>query len=256
MIARFELDGQEWQADLSRPIDLSIPLAPGPRQPNCFFAPYMEAHPVRAGGFVGSTREGGPVNFFNVQFNPHGNGTHTECLAHITTTDLNIQQALSEFHFVAKLVSLWPVRQPNGDRLITESQLRSCFEPGEAQALIVRTMPNDPDKLHRQYSGTNPPYFDHAGIAYLRDCGLQHLLTDLPSLDKEEDGGRLLAHRAWWNLESHTTLPPRTDATITELIYASDEIPDGLYLLNLQIGPFALDATPSKPILFPLFKAK
>lgn len=256
MTARFHYNGHSWEVDLSRPIDLSIPLAPGPRQPNCFFAPYMEAHPVRAGAFVGSTREGGPVNFFNVHFNPHGNGTHTECLAHITNSDLTINTALRQFHFLAKLVSIWPERQSNGDRCITEQQLRSCFEVGQAQALIVRTLPNGPDKLQRHYSGTNPPYFDHRGIAYLRDCGVEHLLTDLPSLDREEDGGRLLAHRAWWNLQADGKASPRMHATVTELIYIPDEIADGLYLLNLQIAPFALDASPSKPILYHLRDAK
>ena len=43
----------------------------------------MEYTPVVAGDFVGSTASGGPVNFFNIRVNPHGNGTHTECVGHI-----------------------------------------------------------------------------------------------------------------------------------------------------------------------------
>ena len=42
----------------------------------------------------------------------------------------------------------------------------------------------------------------------------------------------------------------RLDCTITELIYVPDDIPDGLYLLNLQIASFEIDVSPSKPVLY------
>ena len=45
-------------------------------------------------GFTGSVAEGGSVNFRNIAFNPHGNGTHTECLGHITEHVLFREQGL------------------------------------------------------------------------------------------------------------------------------------------------------------------
>jgi hypothetical protein len=39
-------------------------------------------------------------------------------------------------------------------------------------------------------------------------------------------------------------------STITELIYVPNAVEDGRYLLNLQIAPFAADASPSRPLLF------
>ena len=39
---------------------------------------------------------------------------------------------------------------------------------------------------------------------------------------------------------------------MTELIYVPEEIPDGRYLLNLQIADFTSDAAPSRPVLFRL----
>jgi hypothetical protein len=35
---------------------------------------------------------------------------------------------------------------------------------------------------------------------FLHESGIQHLLIDLPSVDKEKDEGKLLAHKAFWNV--------------------------------------------------------
>ena len=83
----------------------------------------------------------------------------------------------------------------------------------------------------------------------LNQNGIEHLLVDLPSVDREEDQGRLSAHKAFWGME---TGPLRINSTITELIYVPDEIPDGLYLLNLQVMNLANDAAPSRPVLYAL----
>ncbi len=100
----------------------------------------------------------------------------------------------------------------------------------------------------RQYSGTNPTYIEPALAHYLADHHIEHLLLDLPSVDREEDGGQLLAHHAFWQYPERT----RRTSTITELIFVPDELKDGLYLLNLQITSLELDASPSKPILYKL----
>ncbi|MEY3367544.1 MAG: hypothetical protein RI973_699 [Bacteroidota bacterium] len=244
--------GREYAVDFSRPIDLSMPLRAGMEGVNCFWAPPMEVRPVVAGDFVGSTELGGPVNFMNVQFNPHGNGTHTECVGHIAREKFSINTCLTRFHFLAKLVSLYPVRKENGDRVIESEQLSALVGEGEAEALIVRTLPNDSLKLRTNYSGSNPPYFEHEALLHLVRCGVVHLLTDLPSVDREEDGGRLLSHRAFWQYGSGALEEVRTQATISELIYVPNEVVDGLYLLNLQIASFDIDVSPSKPVIYPL----
>ena len=45
---------------------------------------------------------------------------------------------------------------------------------------------------------------------------------------------------------------PVRRASITELAWIAPEIPDGLYLLDLQLPPFLADAAPSRPLLFPV----
>lgn len=237
-----------YQADLSKPIDLSIPLKAGEKTVNCFYAPLMETSPVIAGDFIGSTEAGGPVNFLNVRLNPHGNGTHTECVGHIAKEPYTINQSLTQFHFIAKLVSLYPSRLDNGDRVILKSQLEEVLEKGEVKAIIIRSLPNTTDKKQRHYSGINPPYVDHQAIRYIVDCGIEHLLIDLPSVDREEDEGKLLAHNAFWQYPDKV----RKNATISELIFVPSIIKDGFYLLNIQIAAFEIDVSPSKPVLYEL----
>ena len=251
MITSFQLNGRQVHADLKQGIDISIPLVDKPDQVNCFYAPLFETAPVIAGDFIGSTARGGLLNFLNVRINPHGNGTHTECVGHIATEPYTINQCLRRFHFSAKLISVYPRKLENGDRLIVRENLQDLFNPGEVDALIIRTLPNDPSKCSRVYSGNNPPYFEAEAIQWLADSGLQHLLVDLPSVDREEDGGALAAHKAWWKYPG-TEASGRTYCTITELIYVPDEVPDGEYLLNLQIASFEIDVSPSKPVLYPL----
>lgn len=248
MIASFSHHGRTYTADLSKPIDLSIPLRDGVENPNCFWAPMPEFAPVRAGDFVGSTAEGGVVNFFNVRLNPHGNGTHTECVGHISRERFVLRECLRKAHFLAKIVSVYPRRTEQGDRMIDKGQLEELLTKNEVEALIIRTLPNDDLKLRQNYSGSNPPYLHHEAAAFLAKIGIQHLLLDLPSVDREEDGGQLLAHRAFWQYP-HAT---RTQCTITELAFVPNEIRDGLYLLNLQTTALDLDASPSKPVVFAL----
>lgn len=239
---------QRYRADLSEPIDLAIPLREGLETVNCFYAPLMETAPVVVGDFIGSTAQGGVVNFLNVKINPHGNGTHTECVGHIAKEPYTINQSLRNFHFFAKIVSIYPQKTVSGDRIILQNQLSEALDGDVPEAVIVRTMPNDDLKLRTNYSGSNPPYLHHEAIEFLVEQGVRHLLVDLPSVDREEDGGKLLAHRAFWRYPDNV----RKNCTISELIYVPNFVKDGVYLLNLQIASFEIDVSPSKPVLYKL----
>ncbi len=113
-------------------------------------------------------------------------------------------------------------------------------------ALIIRTTPNNLDKKSKNWSGSNWAYVCEDAMEYLANLGVKHFLIDLPSVDKEFDGGHLLAHHAFWMHPQRT----RFDATITELIYVAEEISDGNYFLNLQPASFVNDASPCKPVIY------
>ncbi len=189
----------------------------------------------------------------NIKLNPHGNGTHTECVGHIAKDKYTINQCLKQFNFVARLISVYPQKQSNGDRVILKEQLEQLISPEElrsCEALIVRTLPNDELKLNQNYSGANPAYLHHEACAYIVENNIEHLLIDLPSVDREEDGGQLLSHKAFWKYPEAI----RKNATISELIFVNNGIKDGLFLLNIQIASFELDVSPSKPVLYELRK--
>jgi len=248
----------EYVIDLSHPIDISIPMHFNGPQPNAYGVERATSEPVHAGDLVGDTRQGGSVNFERYTFIPHCNGTHTECVGHITNERISILECLKDVLIPSILVSVTP-ETVNGDVVITRSALGSITIPptyagGSDKALIVRTLPNDDTKLTREYGQQAvPPYFSLDAIEYMIEIGVKHLLVDVPSIDRIFDDGKLLNHRLFWNVEPaglEVTGKTRRNNTITEMICVPNEVEDGEYLLNLQIAPFASDCAPSRPILF------
>ncbi|MFK7004725.1 metal-dependent hydrolase [Flavobacterium covae] len=246
--------------DLSNPLDISIPLNNTESNPIAWYLEKPIIEPVRFDNWVGKVSNGSSVNFNNIFFNPHGHGTHTECLGHITKDFYSINDCLKEFFFLAKVITIEP-QKSNQDLIITkkmiEDKLLSMSKNKETQnsfqALVIRTLPNNSEKKTKKYSNTNPPYLTEETGFYLREIGVKHLLIDLPSIDRERDEGKLLAHKAFWNVTDvyHLNSDARLDCTITEMIFVDNTITDDTYLLNLQIASFENDASPSKPILYP-----
>ena len=116
----------------------------------------------------------------------------------------------------------------------------------QVNALIIATLPNEEEKMSRNYSGSNPTYIHPEAMEYIVELGIEHLLVDFPSVDREEDGGALAAHRIFWNYPSN----PRLHCTITELIFVAEEVKEGQYLLQIAIPNIALDAVPSRIWLY------
>ena len=251
MLIQFTHQNKTYKANLAEPLDISIPLFSGVNNPNAFHIANPKFEPVRVGSFVGSVQEGGACNCENLFLNAHGNGTHTECVGHISKERITINQTLQQFFAIAQVISVKPISIENGDFIITEDMVAPYLQQ-EANALVIRTMPNngldEENKKVKQYSGNNPTYLTAALGTFLAKQNIKHLLVDLPSVDREEDEGALAAHHAYWQYPANT----RMDATITELIFVADAIADGLYLLNLQIASFESDASPSKPVLYKL----
>ena len=245
MKALISFGAKQFSVDLSAPIDLSIPIMQGEKNVNAFYIAPVTYIPFQAGSFVGDVNQGGSCNVNTITINPHGNGTHTETVGHISKEKYPIRNSLSTFFF-AKVITLTP-EKINNDLVMTLDQLKNV-QIENAEALVIRTLPNSEEKKTRQYSGTNPAYMTAEAALYLREAGIKHLLLDVPSIDREDDGGKLSAHHAFWNYPT----APRKDCTITELIFVDEKIADGFYLLELQYAAFDNDASPSRPILYGL----
>lgn len=243
MSITFTRNGKTYQANDLQPVDLSLPVADLTR---AWYINPPKMQPVVLGDWVGSVEQGGSVNFRNITFNPHAHCTHTECLGHVTKEVFSVNQVAPKSWLLADLISVTP-QDINGDLVITFNHLKEQWPNSDADALIMRTMPNNPQKATANQSNTNWPFLHEEAAVYIRERGIKHLLIDQPSVDKEEDGGALLAHKAFWNLPA----APRKEATITELIFVPQAVKDGLYVLNLQVAPLENDAAPSRPLIFP-----
>jgi arylformamidase len=251
MKANIEWNGKRFEVDFSSGMDISIPMQSGSVNPNAFHIPMPLFEPIKVGDFVGSVAMGSGANCENLHINAHGNGTHTESIGHITLERISINSVLNQFHFIAQVISVESTLIEGGDSVVFGKGVPEILQKG-VEAVILRTLPNGDEKRTKLYSGNNPTYLDPKFVRRLVQAGINHLLVDLPSVDREEDGGAMAAHKAFWQFPEN----PRTKATITEMVFVPNYLPDGVYLLNLQIASLETDASPSKPVLYELWREK
>ncbi|TAL38100.1 MAG: cyclase family protein [Alphaproteobacteria bacterium] len=259
----------KYRAEMSEPLDISIPVKFGGDQLSAFGSPPAYTQAYTAGKFVGDVRRGGSCNCEIYHFSPHLNGTHTECVGHITTARISLHEIMKGGLLPATLITVRPIpssmskdqydpRPRPEDLLITAEMLKKALEKCSAEflsALIIRTLPNDKDKTSRDYGKVAPPFFSVEAMEDITMLGVQHLLVDMPSVDRLDDEGKLTNHRIFWDVPHGSKYVDRPSSkTITELIYVPDTVPDGNYLLNLQIAAFTGDAAPSHPVLYKVTK--
>ena len=267
MIFSVEVNNCAYQIDSNNPIDISIPLDFGGAQPNTYDVEKASATACETGSLIGDTRRGGSCNFEQIKFIPHCNGTHTECVGHITHERISVHDSLKDSLFPATLRSVEPVTASESqdtysveltekDKLITKDSLEKALKKADVhwlEGLIIRTLPNDEGKKTRRYMENPPPFFSTEAMQFITGKGVKHLLVDMPSIDRAFDAGKLSNHRIFWNVAFESRSLNEASLihnTITEMIYVPDEIEDGAYILNLQIASFAADASPSRPLLF------
>lgn len=262
----------DYQFDTDEAISIAIPLNFNQQQPNHFGAEIATKEAINGGNFIGDTKRGGSCNVDSITMVPHCNGTHTETVAHIVHQHVAVGKNLANSLSLCQLISVTPVNaeDTNGyylpeledtDKVIDLANLKSQLQQSQLdqiQALVIRTLPNDDDKKTCTYNDDNqPPFFTHQAMSWLAQSSLQHLLVDMPSVDKMFDGGQLSNHHIYWHVALNSRLlndNSRVDRTITEMVYVEDSVADGLYCLNLQLPAFELDAAPSRPVLYPLNK--
>ncbi len=273
MLLQTLIGGRPVQWDADAPVELSIALhlhpEAGGRQPRTFGAPAAQAEPYRAGGFVGDTRQGGSCNVEAVRIIPHCNGTHTECIGHVVDERVYVSHVLREAFVPCTVLSITPVLaqstaegstpapQP-GDWLITAAALAQAWASAAApagfeQALVLRTLPHTAERVARDYDAEPAAYFTAEAMRWVVALGVRHLIVDLPSVDRAEDGGQLTAHRLYWGLppgSRRLAEARRPLATISELALVPEAVADGPAILQLQIPAWLSDAAPSRLLLY------
>ncbi len=228
---------------------IAIPLQPDGPQP-AFFAPApMSSEALQLDGFTGDVQRGGSCNVQVLTWAPHCHGTHTECVGHIVADTHNVENTIDTQSCLARLISV------ECDPAYSTIRLQQLLEAlpsgfGDCTALIIRTLPNSLTKKSRNYS-TEPgyPVLDSDSLQFLADSTLRHLLLDTPSLDAS-DNTTLANHRVWWGLDGGSSAA--RSRSVTEMIYVPDNLADGDFWLELQLSPLQADATPSRPVLYPV----
>ncbi|MDG1849566.1 MAG: cyclase family protein [Flavobacteriales bacterium] len=255
------IKNNKYLIDFSKGKDISIPLLFNGKQPNTYGVQKASSEPYSNENFIGDTRKGGVCNFETYHIVPHCNGTHTECVGHITKERIDVLSSLKDLMIPAHLVSIHVqktsekyIPQLNeDDLLITRELLLEKLKdvPNEfMEGLVIRTLPNLPEKKSQNYLTNSSPFFTIDAMEYIKERGVKHLLVDTPSVDRLLDEGILSAHNTFWDTENKKFNPKTKNKTITEMIYVDNQIQDGHYLLTIQIPAFVSDAAPSRPIIF------
>jgi arylformamidase len=273
-VARLRFDAApapEFLLDFGAATSLALPLTFDGAQPRHFGAPAARSMPYVAGGFNGEVARGASCNCRRLELVPHCNGTHTEGAGHLTLEADLLHEIIPAAPLPALLLSVVPeaageTREDTdpaphpGDRLLTASAIAAAWPrdlPFAPRALLLRT-PNDPQKPFRDYTTLNPAYLSRQAVGLIVARGIEHLVLDLPSLDRSDDGGRLTGHRLFFGLPPASTRladATRRHCTLTEFAWFPDALRDGPCALLLQVPAFSGDAVPSRPLHLPVVAA-
>jgi arylformamidase len=268
--ARLDIDGTALLADLAAGVSLARMIEFHGPQLRCFGAPHAISRPLQTADFTGRVDRGGSCNCSVVTITPHANGTHTECVGHLTAQAVDVYRLIPQRLLITPLLTVEPELasaskesgspQPRAtDLLITRAAIERAWPAAVAGRLsgrgaVIRTLPNARDKFVED-SAAVAPFLSREAATWLVERGVEHLVLDVPSADASNDGGALTAHRILFGLPPGSTAfadAGRRDCTITELAYISDAVADGWYFLSLQTPAIAGDAIPSRPVLYPL----
>ena len=265
-----EVAGREWTVDGGSAVEIGIALGFDGEQARAFGLSPARREAVVAGDFVGDTRRGGSANCETLTLTPHGNGTHTEVVGHITVERICVADAVVEPLLAASLltVQLRTLQQSGesyagthdeGDLVICRGELEQArreigLEADFLKAVVIRCdAARELFEPLDDHSGTNPPYLTVEAVRWLREVGCDHLLVEIPSVDREDDGGALSNHHVFFGFEPGEPADSASRRrTITEMIRVPDEASDGRYVLSLRFPRLETDAAPSRPVIYPL----
>ena len=138
MKTTIEINNQTINVDLSKPLDISLPIQANEENPLAWYLTEPTIEPVQMEDWVGKVSEGASVNFNNIYFNPHGHGTHTESFGHISEEFYSVNDALKTFFFIAEVISV-NTTEVGEDEIIFEETIRQALNRKTPEAIVIRT---------------------------------------------------------------------------------------------------------------------
>jgi hypothetical protein len=233
--------------------------------PRWFDAPAAHSWPHRVGEFSGTVLTGASCNCRNIQLLPHGNGTHSEGVGHLTYDEANVIDVLPKLPMPAVLLRLAALRagdchetadyapEPN-DWLVTQQICAAAWPQAPAPRPSVAVLALEPCET------AVPPYLTRECTQWLVDRGIEHLIVELPSIDRLRDAGRLTAHRIFFGLPAYAATAPaprhsdarRPQATVTELAQIPRELTTRSGFVQWLAPAMLGDAVPTQPLWYDL----
>ena len=249
MIAEIHYNNKIFSVNTDEGMDLSIRNDFSGSAPIFYGSEQPKANALRFNDFIGDIKEGGSCNVPVVTLDIHCTGTHTESIAHVIDSEEKISDVCPYGMIPAWLTSVELCEANDtsesyhcdigSNMLITKKELQKNISESYS-ALIIRTLPNDDSKKTRDYDVKPAPFFTNDAIDHINELGVKHLLVDIPSIDKANDGGQLENHKRFF----------KQGKTISELLFIPNDLKDGFGFLQIQLPNWGLDAAPSRPIFY------
>ena len=265
MIISIYHNNQNYKINTKESIDISIPFNFNGEQPNFYDVNPGLLTPLKSGETTFSVSAGAGCNVAEISMNIHCTGTHTEGVGHLLENPGDIGMVLTDIMIPAILITVAPISfgdikesyhcaVDDNEWVISRNAIQYEFEKWKElkpRALIIRTTPNIEEKKFFQFKKNIPPFFTNDALKYIYHLEIEHLIVDLPSLDRMSDNGILGNHRIFWGSGENVTgdVNPNSKNTITELVFIENNVQDGFYFLNIQLPHFVCDTAPSRPIL-------
>ena len=265
-------DGARWQVADSAWHDAAVRIRPDGASPHAFGLPAAREVPFPiGGGRVLRVEDGASVNCDGLHLHPHGDGCHAESVAHVLPAD--DARALAGRAMLAATPPLLcgllldVATEPLGatgeryaglhdaaDRVLARRALERAWQDARAvaldlpvEALLLRVY-RPPLAESFDFSGSAAPYPTAEALDLLVGLGARWLIVDLPSIDREDDGGSTPNHRRWWGLDGgdgHALDGPPALRGIVELARFPAALPAGPVAVALGLAPIESDAVPA-----------
>lgn len=211
MFKATDAEGKDHWFGLGKPLRVSreVLFRGGTQAPNAFHLTPISSRTVELEGqFTGDVRRGGSCNVDTLCYVPHGL-THLETSAHILNRDTNPPTVKDippeKLSGMALLIDLSDMGQDTGKKIAWETvQAKLDRNRLPISMLAIKTasslLPQDYDFSGKDFlylaAETAKGIHDYKTADSHIDC----LILDLPSIDRESDGGKLLAHRGFFGL--------------------------------------------------------
>ncbi|MFC2155259.1 cyclase family protein [Acidobacteriota bacterium] len=244
-----------------RTVSREVTFYPETKSVNGFYLPRIESTTFQyKDQFVGDVQKGGSCNVDILRYVPHGL-THIETSAHILSWDERAvtlkdipPQNLCGLVYLMDLTHLEAKPGQSIDRRDIEARIKKITLPITMLALKTRAslLPQDTD-----FSGKDYLYLHPEAAQAIHDFKprLHCLILDLPSIDRENDGGQLLAHRYFFGLprKAHQWVD-KEKRTLVELAWFSD-LKEGYYYAVITPPSFQSNAVSTGIFFHPLIES-